>query len=91
MGHVQSERCRAPHYSRRLLFVRRSADQLMLCGCVAVRLARESGDLTQKGLKQTMSSREVQFACNLLMEGELFQHAKGEGIKAVVKFTESKQ
>ena len=51
------------------------------------KLSAESGRLTKYSKKSTLSSREVQAACKLLLPGELAKHAVSEGTKAVAKYS----
>ena len=53
------------------------------------RIATEAGRLARYNKKSTMSSREVQTACRLMLPGELAKHAVSEGTKSVTKFTSS--
>ena len=50
------------------------------------RIATEAGKLAQYNSKATLSSREIQTACKLVLPGELAKHAISEGTKAVTKF-----
>ena len=54
------------------------------------RVAREASALAKYNKKSTISSREIQTACRLLLPGELAKHAVSEGTKAVTKYTSSK-
>lgn len=53
------------------------------------RIAAEAGKLASYNSKSTLSSREVQTACKLVLPGELAKHAVSEGTKAVTKFQSS--
>ena len=55
-------------------------------GDVFGRIATEAGHLVQYNKKMTLSSREIQTACRLVLPGELSKHAVSEGTKAVTKF-----
>jgi histone H2B len=57
---------------------------------VAERLMGEAGRLCRFGKKATLSSREIQTSCRLVLPGELAKHACSEGVKAVTRFTESR-
>lgn len=57
---------------------------------IAERLMGEAGRICRFGKKATMSSREIQTACRLELPGELALHACSEGVKAVTRFTESR-
>ena len=51
------------------------------------RIAVEGGKLARYNKKSTLSSREIQTACRLMLPGELAKHAVSEGTKSVTKFT----
>ena len=51
------------------------------------RIASEAGKLVAYNSRSTLSSREIQTACKLVLPGELAKHAVSEGTKAVSKFT----
>jgi histone H2B len=51
------------------------------------RIAAEAGKLVAYNSKSTLSSREIQTACKLVLPGELSKHAVSEGTKAVGKFS----
>ena len=51
------------------------------------RLAYEAGKIIRYNRKATLSSREIQTACRLVLPGELAKHAVSEGTKAVTKYT----
>ena len=53
------------------------------------RIAVEGGRLARYNKKSTLSSREIQTACRLMLPGELAKHAVSEGTKSVTKFTSS--
>jgi histone H2B len=55
-------------------------------GDIFQRIATEAGRLSQYNSKATLSSREVQTACKLVLPGELAKHAISEGTKSVSKF-----
>ena len=55
-------------------------------GDIFQRIATEAGRLAQYNSKATLSSREIQTACKLVLPGELAKHAVSEGTKAVTKF-----
>jgi len=55
------------------------------------RIAGEAGKLASYNSKATLSSREIQTACKLVLPGELSKHAVSEGTKAVTKFLGSSQ
>jgi histone H2B len=59
-------------------------------GDVFGRIAAEAGRLVQYNTKATLSSREIQTACRLVLPGELSKHAVSEGTKAVTKFQGAK-
>lgn len=50
------------------------------------RLAQEAGRLTRYNKRETLTSREIQTATRLILQGELAKHAVSEGTKAVAKF-----
>ena len=50
------------------------------------RIAQEAGRLARYNKRNTISSREIQTACRLILPGELAKHAVSEGTKAVSKF-----
>ena len=51
------------------------------------RIAAEASRLAHINKKSTISSREIQSACRLILPGELSKHAVSEGTKAVTKYT----
>lgn len=51
------------------------------------RIASEAGKLVTYNSRSTLSSREIQTACKLVLPGELAKHAVSEGTKAVGKFS----
>ena len=59
-------------------------------GDIFGRIATEAGRLVQYNSKATLSSREIQTACRLVLPGELSKHAVSEGTKAVTKFQGAK-
>lgn len=50
------------------------------------KIVGEAGKLCKYGKKQTLSAREVQSACRLVLPGELAKHALSEGTKALTKY-----
>ena len=60
-------------------------------GDIFSRIASEAGKLAGYNSKATLSSREIQTACKLVLPGELAKHAVSEGTKAVTKFQGSSQ
>lgn len=54
------------------------------------KMASESSRLCRYNKKATLSDREVQTACRLVLPGELAKHAIGEGQKSVVKYNASR-
>ncbi|KAM0787558.1 histone H2B [Microbotryomycetes sp. NB124-2] len=57
------------------------------CEDLFERLATEAGKLATYSKKSTISSREIQTACRLVLPGELAKHAISEGTKAVTKYS----
>jgi len=55
------------------------------------RIATEAGRLASYNAKATLSSREIQTACKLVLPGELAKHAVSEGTKAVTKYQGASQ
>ncbi|KAI5453840.1 histone H2B [Naganishia albida] len=53
------------------------------------RIAAEASKLAVYNNRSTISSREIQTACRLILPGELSKHAISEGTKAVTKFSSS--
>lgn len=53
------------------------------------RLSEEAGRLAKINKTKTLTSREVQTACRLMLPGELSKHGCSEGTKAVAKFQSS--
>ena len=51
------------------------------------KMATEAGRLCKYGKKQTMSARDIQSACKLILPGELAKHAVSEGGKAMKKYS----
>jgi histone H2B len=51
------------------------------------RIAAEASRLAHISKRSTISSREIQTACRLILPGELSKHAVSEGTKAVTKYT----
>jgi histone H2B len=60
-------------------------------GDIFQRIAAEAGKLASYNAKATLSSREIQTACKLVLPGELAKHAVSEGTKAVTKFQGASQ
>lgn len=54
------------------------------------KIVSESGHLCKYSKKQTLSAREVQSACRLVLPGELAKHALSEGQKALTKYNGTK-
>ena len=54
------------------------------------KIVGEAGNLCKYGKRQTLSAREVQSACRLVLPGELAKHALSEGTKALTKYQGSK-
>lgn len=52
---------------------------------VMERIGAEAGRLARYKKRSTVSSREIQTACRLVLPGELAKHAVSEGTKAVTK------
>ena len=50
------------------------------------KVASEAGKLCKYGKKQTMSARDIQSSCKLILPGELAKHAVSEGGKAMQKY-----
>ena len=53
------------------------------------KIAVEAGRLCKYGKKQTMSARDIQSSCKLILPGELAKHAISEGGKAMQKYQSS--
>ncbi|XP_055307417.1 histone H2B-like [Sitodiplosis mosellana] len=53
------------------------------------RIAAESSRLSHYNKRSTITSREIHTAVGLLLPRELTRHARTEGIKAVIKYTNS--
>ena len=53
------------------------------------RIANETARLLICNKKQTLASRDIEFAVRLLLPGELAKHAISEGTKAVKKYNQS--
>ncbi len=49
------------------------------------KIATEAGRLLRYNKKSTLTSREIQTACRLILPGELAKHAISEGTKSVTK------
>jgi histone H2B len=60
-------------------------------GDIFQRIATEAGKLVTYNSKATLSSREIQTACKLVLPGELAKHAVSEGTKAVTKIQGASQ
>jgi len=60
-------------------------------GDIFARVATEAGRLASYNSKATLSSREIQTACKLVLPGELAKHAVSEGTKAVTKYQGASQ
>jgi len=60
-------------------------------GDIFQRVATEAGRLANYNSKATLSSREIQTACKLVLPGELAKHAVSEGTKAVTKYQGASQ
>ena len=56
-------------------------------GDIFQRIATEAGKLAAYTSRSTLSSREIQTACRLVLPGELSKHAVSEGTKAVTKYS----
>ena len=54
------------------------------------KICTEASKLCKYGGKSTLSAREVQSACKLVLPGELSKHALSEGTKALTKYQNSK-
>ena len=54
------------------------------------RVSGEASRLAKATKKSTISTRDIQTACRLLLPGELGKHAVSEGAKAVAKYIASK-
>ena len=54
------------------------------------KIVSEAGHLVKYAKRQTLSAREVQSACRLVLPGELAKHALSEGTKALTKYQGSK-
>ena len=54
------------------------------------RIMVESSRLCKYGKRNTLSAREVQSACKLVLPGELSKHALSEGTKALTKYAGNK-
>lgn len=50
-------------------------------------ISLKAKEMYQKQGKHTLTSREIQFAMETVLPGELAKHAKSEGTKAVTKYT----
>lgn len=57
------------------------------CQDMFERICTEAGRLARYNKRQTISSKEIQNACQLCIPGELGKHSMSEGQKAVTKFT----
>jgi len=54
------------------------------------RIAREAAALGQHSQKHTLSSREIQTACKLILPGEIAKYAVAAGTTAMTKFEGSR-
>ncbi|UXI17581.1 uncharacterized protein NH340_JMT03524 [Sarcoptes scabiei] len=54
------------------------------------RISTEASVLCKYNKKQTLTSREIQTAVNLIMPGELATHAIAESVKALKKYNQNK-
>ena len=54
------------------------------------KVCSEASKLCKYGKRQTLSAREVQSACKLVLPGELSKHALSEGTKALTKYQGNK-
>lgn len=61
------------------------------CHDVFDRIASEAGRLSRYSKRQTISSKEIQTACQLVIPGELAKHAASQGTQAVTRFQASNQ
>ena len=50
------------------------------------KIVGEAGTLCKYAKKQTLTAREIQSACRLILPGELSKHALSEGTKALTKY-----
>lgn len=50
------------------------------------RIAGEAGRLARMNKRNTITSREIQTACRIVLPGELVKHSVSEGTKAVTKY-----
>ena len=50
------------------------------------KICSEAGRLCKYGGKHTLTAREVQSSCKLVLPGELSKHALSEGTKALSKY-----
>ncbi|KAG5670477.1 hypothetical protein PVAND_000739 [Polypedilum vanderplanki] len=50
------------------------------------RIASEGSNLSHRGRKQTMTSREIDTATKLILPGELARHAENEGKKSIANY-----
>ncbi len=50
------------------------------------RIAGEAGRLARMNKRNTITSREIQTACRIVLPGELVKHAVSEGTKSVTKY-----
>ena len=53
------------------------------------RIASEASKLCRATKRSTLSTRDVQSACSLVLPGELSKHAVAEGTKAMGKFAQA--
>lgn len=61
------------------------------CMDVFERIASEAGRLARYGKRQTISAKQMQFACQLCLPGELAKHANSEATKAVTRYNNNNQ
>lgn len=54
------------------------------------RIARDASNMSQYNIKKTLTSREIQLACKLVLPSELAKYAVTEGTRAFTKFKTTK-
>lgn len=54
------------------------------------RIATEASRVMRVNKRETLTAREIQTACRLILPGELAKHAVAEGTKAITQYTASK-
>jgi len=59
------------------------------CNDIFERICGEAAKLATYNKKSTISSREIQTSCRLILPGELAKHAVSEGTKAITKYSAS--